>query len=906
MRLHAVALLWSLAVCGSVAEDAPRAAARAAHPAAASAALAAARAGRHFEALAALASLPPDGAAAAAEVAEALGARGFYADAARAYEVYATAGGTSLDAAGLAATRLNLAALQGDAGMASGGGYSGCGCRGGGGWSACQCNAAGTPFVGGGGGGTPAALQVAIGRVPSVPPSVASAEYAAWREVFNAGLAAAAAAPPLDAAVPPEVLGGALGSLGYDLIFHDGEGSVRERCAIAAAVAAALPWAVLAVPPPLPPPPGAGRPMRVGFISEHLHAHPVGRMIARLMLDLPRGGAGGGGGGFVVVAFPLGAQPRDFVAAALARGADEVRPLRVCGGVLGCVERNRAAILAARLDAIVYPELGMSQDAYLLALSRLAPLQLTSHGNSVTSGLGDSIDYYVSLDDAEPRGGGADYAEQLLRLDAFHSGFVAPPHYSLDAAGTAAPVPRSDTGGGYDSLLDLLSPRARVATACDGGDGACGGGGGEGGPPSDPRGWVLAHFRAITATELLACADYMARSNHGTRLDVPFEPPPPPPPDAPACVAGPPLLITSLLSLTRLRPSFDAVVLEILAAEPCAVLVVLGDGVGYIWRDARVVRARCRAVCARATLLMRGWCVCVCVCGSFGVSRRPQQRWARTPAARFRCLPACCSCPTSRTCTTRRCSARVTRCSTAPPTAAAPRRTMRCSWGCPSSPARAARRCEGGSPRRCCAGWVWQSTLWARLRACLTRRSLRGGRTRAAGCAHASGLARRRRCSIRARRASGRRSCAAHGRGRRGGAGAPRRVPLLPPARSTAMSPSTRSARSMLSLRTRRTWMVAAKETWRWSCGRSTRPSVSATGGGCAGRRWVPAAPVSARVPRARPWTSPACAASAALAPCGRARALLAFSGPSAPCARRRGGCTPVATAAACVSALRY
>ena len=69
----------------------------------------------------------------------------------------------------------------------------------------------------------------------------------------------------------------------------------------------------------------------------------------------------------------------------------------------------------------MFPEIGMHLQTYLLAFGRYAPVQVVTHGNSVrllgwrcsnqvltrarcqmTSGLGDSIDYFMSIDGAEP------------------------------------------------------------------------------------------------------------------------------------------------------------------------------------------------------------------------------------------------------------------------------------------------------------------------------------------------------------------------------------------------------------------------------------------------------------------------------------------------------------------------
>lgn len=42
---------------------------------------------------------------------------------------------------------------------------------------------------------------------------------------------------------------------------------------------------------------------------------------------------------------------------------------------------------AANLDVLVFPELGMHLQTFLLAFGRYAPVQVTSHGNSVRAAI---------------------------------------------------------------------------------------------------------------------------------------------------------------------------------------------------------------------------------------------------------------------------------------------------------------------------------------------------------------------------------------------------------------------------------------------------------------------------------------------------------------------------------------
>jgi predicted O-linked N-acetylglucosamine transferase (SPINDLY family)/Flp pilus assembly protein TadD len=82
-------------------------------------------------------------------------------------------------------------------------------------------------------------------------------------------------------------------------------------------------------------------------------------------------------------------------------------------------DRRRAAIaeriVADRLDAVLYPEIGMDPVTAWLAALRLAPVQMMSWGHPVTSGY-PTIDYFLSSDLMEPPCADDHYVERLERL----------------------------------------------------------------------------------------------------------------------------------------------------------------------------------------------------------------------------------------------------------------------------------------------------------------------------------------------------------------------------------------------------------------------------------------------------------------------------------------------------------
>ena len=72
-------------------------------------------------------------------------------------------------------------------------------------------------------------------------------------------------------------------------------------------------------------------------------------------------------------------------------------------------------ISEARLDVLIYPEIGMDALTTQLACLRLAPVQATTWGHPETSGL-PTMDLYLSADALEPVGADDNYSERLVRL----------------------------------------------------------------------------------------------------------------------------------------------------------------------------------------------------------------------------------------------------------------------------------------------------------------------------------------------------------------------------------------------------------------------------------------------------------------------------------------------------------
>jgi len=176
---------------------------------------------------------------------------------------------------------------------------------------------------------------------------------------------------------------------------------------------------------PLRRPGGAGRRLRVGFVSTFFYRHSVGRTTFGLLRDLPRD---------EFETFVFAVNPKDDTFAAAYREHAEHY-----ASLAADLPRVREAIRAADLDVLLFADIGMHPFTYFLAFWRLAPLQLVTWGHSMTSGI-DTVDYYVSAADVETPESDAYYTEKLLRLP----GYFMPryerigppsPHRSRDALG---------------------------------------------------------------------------------------------------------------------------------------------------------------------------------------------------------------------------------------------------------------------------------------------------------------------------------------------------------------------------------------------------------------------------------------------------------------------------------------
>lgn len=142
--------------------------------------------------------------------------------------------------------------------------------------------------------------------------------------------------------------------------------------------------------------------IRVGFLSRFFYGHTVGMVNAGLIKMLSRQS-------FEVMLLGLPG-PNDEVAGAIRKSADAVVELP------NNLPEARKQIADLGLDVLIYADIGMEPTSYLLAFSRLAPVQCVAWGHPVTTGI-PSIDYYLSSVGWEPPDADDHYSEKLVRLE---------------------------------------------------------------------------------------------------------------------------------------------------------------------------------------------------------------------------------------------------------------------------------------------------------------------------------------------------------------------------------------------------------------------------------------------------------------------------------------------------------
>ncbi|MEP6702137.1 MAG: hypothetical protein ABJB04_04040, partial [Betaproteobacteria bacterium] len=168
-----------------------------------------------------------------------------------------------------------------------------------------------------------------------------------------------------------------------------------------------------------------GRRLRVGFASSFFRMCTVGSYFSSWLTDLDRER-------FDVHAFYFGAEI-DSTTRALSSALETF----VHTGPR--VREIATAIRAARLDVLVYPQLGMDGRDMTLAALRLAPVQCVAWGHPDTTGSA-AIDCYFSCSEMEPENAATQYSESLLLLPGLGTRYARPAVRTASRAEFALPA----------------------------------------------------------------------------------------------------------------------------------------------------------------------------------------------------------------------------------------------------------------------------------------------------------------------------------------------------------------------------------------------------------------------------------------------------------------------------------
>lgn len=152
--------------------------------------------------------------------------------------------------------------------------------------------------------------------------------------------------------------------------------------------------------------------IRVGFFSEFFCNHTVGHFICDLIKNISRDLFE------IIIFYPANTQNDEFLADFIKAADKAIQiPFKIGGA--------RRMIEAEQLDILYYPEIGMGPLTYFLAHARLAPVQCTTWGHPVTTGL-PYMDYFLSSRLIEPRNAQDHYTEKLVLLESLPTSLHKP------------------------------------------------------------------------------------------------------------------------------------------------------------------------------------------------------------------------------------------------------------------------------------------------------------------------------------------------------------------------------------------------------------------------------------------------------------------------------------------------
>ena len=247
--------------------------------------------------------------------------------------------------------------------------------------------------------------------LPVIPESLGA--IAEWRERYQTGISTLIAAKDFHEEPPGNVI-----SPSFYLAYHNANdrSMVEGLCRL---FRGRIPNLSMNAPhlPDWRPPTERGQRIRVGFLSEFLYDHTIGKHYQGFIRHLDRNR-------FEVVVIHTPDSKSDAFRRNLDLLADKALVLP------SKLKDQQHAVAAEELDVLFYPDIGMSSSAYFLAYARLAPVQATSWGHPDTTGIA-TMDYYVSAVTNEPDGADEYYTERLIRLNRLPCFYYQTPSSSI-------------------------------------------------------------------------------------------------------------------------------------------------------------------------------------------------------------------------------------------------------------------------------------------------------------------------------------------------------------------------------------------------------------------------------------------------------------------------------------------
>ena len=157
--------------------------------------------------------------------------------------------------------------------------------------------------------------------------------------------------------------------------------------------------------------------IRVGFISEFLTRHTIGKLFGGLIKNIDRKK-------FDTIIFHTSKTKNSLIKNKIDDSANKIVNLS------SRIQEQQQQVEKENLDIVFYPDIGMSSTTYFLAYSRFAPVQIVSWGHPETTGI-NTIDYFLSSVLLETDNISKKYSERLICLSQFPLYYEPPQNLGL-------------------------------------------------------------------------------------------------------------------------------------------------------------------------------------------------------------------------------------------------------------------------------------------------------------------------------------------------------------------------------------------------------------------------------------------------------------------------------------------